>query len=433
MLSYNASGFRNFTEKATHECYTPNAEKGNLGLISFDFGANLLKFLQQNYEATYVRIINSDKENVKKYGVGNAMAMPYNHTILPLSKTKEGIELQIKWGIIDFESRFGRKPKGMWLPECAVNYDVLAALAKNGLEFTILGENQVKESKKSGIYCTETHEGMLILFLFDNDISNKISFYEDSTKNADDFTNAISKSNENLLILASDGEVYGHHHKFQDIFLQHLLSHSAKMNGFEIVFPEMLLNSADYYEVVDIIENTSWSCPHNLDKWKNGCSCTIGDSSWKKGLRESADILDTEITLLLESESVPENSKVLERFIITKIIPSISQVFADEFLRDKSNGQKEVILKFLDAKYYSQLAMTSCGYFFDDLDDLRPINNIRYAVKAVSLVNSACGAKIAGDLEKKIFENLQNSKSWKTGKTALMIYEEIKKNHDSNK
>jgi len=427
MPEYDACGARNFTEKVTQECYSPNADNGNLSLMSFDFGANLLKFLQQYRPETYSKIINADRDNVRAYGAGNAIAMPYNHTILPLSRTREGAELQIKWGILDFEARFGRKPKGMWLPECAVNKETLALLVKNGLEFTILGYNQIRSGNTSGIYRTETKEGILTLFLFDNGISNTLSFCEEATRNADNFMDSIKSGSKKSLMVATDGELYGHHHKFQDMFLNYLLTHSAKNSGFEVAFPEMLLKDKYCYGFTEIIENSSWSCAHNLNRWKRGCSCTEGDFSWKRGLRNAMHSLDEGVTMLLEADGISENSMALEMFILTKIVPDSLSSFTEKHLGSKTSAQRERILKLLDAKYYAQLSMTSCGYFFNDLDEIRPTNNIRYAADAISLVKSACETADMQDLEKKVCENLHESRSARTGRTALDIYGQIKR------
>jgi len=40
--------------------------------------------------------------------------------IMPLANCRDKIT-QVKWGIRDFEYRFGRLPEGMWLPETAVD------------------------------------------------------------------------------------------------------------------------------------------------------------------------------------------------------------------------------------------------------------------------------------------------------------------------
>src|SRR5260370_9410122 len=74
-------------------------------------------------------------------GHGNAIAQSYSHSILPLLPPRDR-ELQIAWGIDDFVFRFGRKPAGMWLPECAADDETLASVAAAGLQFGILASDQ---------------------------------------------------------------------------------------------------------------------------------------------------------------------------------------------------------------------------------------------------------------------------------------------------
>ena len=51
---------------------------------------------------------------------------------------------EVLWGIADFEHRYGRRPKGMWLAETAADTASLEALAEAGIEFTILAPEQIK-------------------------------------------------------------------------------------------------------------------------------------------------------------------------------------------------------------------------------------------------------------------------------------------------
>jgi predicted glycosyl hydrolase (DUF1957 family) len=61
--------------------------------------------------------------------------------IMPLANEHDK-ETQVKWGIYDFEYRFGRKPEGIWLAETAVDDDTLRVCEANGIKFVVLSPYQ---------------------------------------------------------------------------------------------------------------------------------------------------------------------------------------------------------------------------------------------------------------------------------------------------
>ncbi len=127
-----AAPYENFNEKITDECYRPNAKLGNLARISFDLGPTLAAWLEEHHPAVYQAFIDADRENVDRYGVGNALAQAYNHTILPLATTRDK-RTQVRWGLEDFAHRFGHRADGMWLAETAVDQETLSILAEEGV------------------------------------------------------------------------------------------------------------------------------------------------------------------------------------------------------------------------------------------------------------------------------------------------------------
>ncbi len=157
----SAYPFHDWNERIAAECYMPNGtsrildgegnvEKitNNYAHISFNFGPTLLAWLQDKEPATYRSILDADKESQRRFsGHGSAIAQAFNHTILPLSTARDKYS-QILWGIRDFEHRFGRKPEGMWLPETAVDLEVLDIMAKFGIRFTILSPHQAKRTRR---------------------------------------------------------------------------------------------------------------------------------------------------------------------------------------------------------------------------------------------------------------------------------------------
>src|SRR5205823_12275670 len=120
--------------------------------ISFNFGPTLLSWLKGEAPKVYEAILEADRISQERFsGHGSAMAQGYNHMILPLANRRDK-DTQVKWGIRDFESRFGRKPEGMWLPETAVDTETLEVLAENEILFTILAPRQASRKRSRNSY-----------------------------------------------------------------------------------------------------------------------------------------------------------------------------------------------------------------------------------------------------------------------------------------
>ena len=151
----SAAPYHDWNERITAECYAPNGASrivngenqiiriiNNYARISFNFGPTLLSWLEENAPRVYKHILEADRRSRLRFaGHGSAMAQVYNHIIMPLANTRDRMT-QIRWGIADFESRFKRKPEGMWLAETAVDTESLELLAAEGIRFTVLAPSQ---------------------------------------------------------------------------------------------------------------------------------------------------------------------------------------------------------------------------------------------------------------------------------------------------
>ncbi len=224
---FGAAPFENFNEKITDECYRPNAEAGNLALISFDLGPTLAAWLEQRHPDVYQAFIAADREHRARYGVGNALAQAYNHAILPLATSRDK-RVQIRWGLDDFARRFGHRAEGMWLAETAVDQETLSILAEEGVRYTVLAPWQAAEPVTPGEpYLVALPGGRSItVFFYHGALSAAVSFEDDVTSNADVFaaTHLRQQVNEaraergedQLVVIATDGELYGHHKPLRD-------------------------------------------------------------------------------------------------------------------------------------------------------------------------------------------------------------------------
>jgi alpha-amylase/alpha-mannosidase (GH57 family) len=402
-----AAPYSNWNERIHAECYKPNADLGNFAQISFNIGPTLYGWMSAHDEATYRKIIAQDAANISRNGVGNAIAQAYNHTILPLALPHDKIT-QVTWGIADFRFRYGRDPQGMWLPETAVDMETLSILADHGIRFTILAPWQadVENVDVTEPYTVRLPHGRSInVFLYHAELSAGISFNPSLTVNADQFVGsdlvsrfsaAKTQAGEpQLIVIASDGELYGHHQPHRDLFLAHLVDGAGRRGGLTSTYPALWLKEHTVRRSIGIRENTSWSCHHGVSRWQGTCSCTPGDGTWKARLREALERLAREIdNLYLQTLKgyIRDPWGLRDRYIHVMLGEmSMGELVAESAGLRLPEGKVTQIHLLLEAQRERQRMFTSCGWFFPDFDRIEPKNNLAYAAQAVRLSRKATG------------------------------------------
>lgn len=469
-LQDSAYPYHDWNERISAECYAPNTASrlldqegrildivNNYSKISFNFGPTLLNWLKNNDPETYRKIQEADRESQKRFsGHGSALAQPYNHMILPLANRRDK-ETQILWGIRDFEYHFARKPEGMWLPETAVDVETLEILADQGIRFTLLAPHQAGRIRQIGdkawkqvpggridptsAYDCRLPSGKKIVLLFyDAPISRGVAF-EGLLSNGEAFAqrllNAFSQDPgrtwPQLVHIATDGETYGHHHRFGDMALAYAL-HFIESNKLA-----KITNYGEYLEKhpptqeVEILERTSWSCAHGIERWRSNCGCNSGghpgwNQAWRGPLRESLDWLRDSLLPLYEEEGkkiFPDPWTARHAYIqlLQERSPeNLQRVLTAQAGRDLNDTETTQALKLLEIQRHAMLMYTSCGWFFDELSGIETVQVIQYAGRAIQLAQEVFGK----DLEAPFLERLEKAQSNIPGhKNGRTIYEKF--------
>jgi hypothetical protein len=431
-----AAPFDNFNEKITAECYAPNAEMGNFEHISYDLGPTLALWLERAHPEVYTAIIKADQDNFKRYGSGNALAQAYNHTILPLAGARDK-RTQILWGLEDFTHRYGHPAEGMWLAETAVDMETLTILAEAGVRYTVLAPWQAAEP----IDTTEPYRVALpggrsiTVFFYNSPLSGGISFEANVTINADTFATSylpnqlsrekVDRGTDQLIVVATDGELYGHHKPWRDRFLEYLVQQGARAAGFEVISLGRYLATHQPQREVMLNVPSSWSCAHGVARWGKGCECTEGDSSWKPQLRLALDHLSARLDEVFERETARmlyDPWAARDGYLGLHNDWQSRRDFWSRYGKNKGglirkNARRQTE-SLLAAQYFGQCMYTSCGFFFEDLDRIEPKNDIAFARRAISLVWQATGI----DLESDFLVDLALPRSSRTGRSGADLY-----------
>lgn len=426
-----ASPFRNWNERIFHDCYKPNAELGNFSSISLNIGPTLADWISKEHANTWRKIVDQLRLS-RKNEPPNIMAQPFHHTILPLAKRLDKIT-QVRWGIRAFEKHFGEKPVGMWLPEMAVNRETLEVLSDHGIKFTILAPWQAKSSNldtREPYMVKLSQDRTMIAFFYDKDLSTRISFESEVTQNADQFTEKLLldkysstiPENDEIILVASDGELYGHHKPFREKFLSYLMATSLGKYGIEAIYPAKWLEKNSPSKYVKILENTSWSCEHGVQRWRGPCGCSQ-NGEWKAGLRIALDAIADKLDKTFFD--------YCKRWVDDpwEMRHNYDQVFQcqisfEEFIRDQAHCklESEVSKKInllLRSQLHRQEMFASCAWFFDDFERIEPQNAVRYAAQAIWLSDQATG-KDTSDQAAFYFDKVT---SWKTGLRADVVFQ----------
>jgi alpha-amylase/alpha-mannosidase (GH57 family) len=429
-IQESAHPFHDWNERIAYECYKPNTQArildqygrlrdvlNNYEHISFDFGPTLLSWLDRHDPETYQALLDADAVSVKRRsGHGNALAQAYNHMIMPLASSRDRLT-QIIWGIEDFRRRYQRDPEGMWLPETAVDLQSLRIMATHGIKFTILSQNQARRFKLSPKQEWETfHNGAIdpsrpylcrlskklsiAIFFYDGPISRAIAFeklLDNGEELKDRLLNAFSTDDRPQLInIATDGESYGHHHRFGEMALSYALKQLFRRHDVRVTnYGEYLALHPPKAEV-EIIEDSSWSCAHGVGRWSGDCGCSISqkpewNQKWRAPLREALDLLRDRADSLFEEQGRgifkdPWEARNDYIQVLLENRPKIGPFFKKHGLKQLRKEDRIKGLQLLELQRNRMLMYTSCGWFFDDVSGIESLQVLRYAARAIQIV-----------------------------------------------
>lgn len=465
----SAAPFHDWNDRITSECYAPNGASrilnaeneiiriiNNYSRISFNFGPTLLSWLQANTPRVYQAILDADAASRRRFsGHGSAMAQAYNHIILPLANRRDKIT-QVRWGIDDFKSRFNRDPEGMWLPETAVDTESLDIMAEHGLKFVVLAPHQCKRIlpmvaegsapaqfakwtitpgdavNTTRAYNVRLPSGRTIAaFFYDGGRSRAIAF-EGLLNSGEAFYNRLASgfspdSREAQLVhVATDGESYGHHHRYGDMALAWMLQHIEQTEGVHLTnYGEFLEKFPPTWEA-EIEENTSWSCAHGVERWRSNCGCNTHpgwSQQWRAPLRQSLDWLRDSVDAFSHraANSLGFNldrarngyiKVVLERNCSDECnnLPAADDFLAEFIPQARESDSRGAALKLMELQRNALLMFTSCAWFFDEISGIETVQVIAYASRVLQLAAELFGPD-AAQLEEKFVHRLSEARS----------------------
>lgn len=449
----SATPYHDWNERICWECYAPNARArlldgdgriknivSNYSRISFNFGPTLLSWLKDKQPEVHEAIVAADQEAMERFsGHGSALAQAYNHMIMPLANERDK-QTQVIWGIRDFESRFGRKPEGMWLPECAADNASLDVLAQHGIRFTILspfqaarvrrldGKEEWRDVNGGKIdpkvpYMVKLPEGRsIVVFFYDGPISQALAF-EKLLNNGETFAARLmgaidgGRKADQLVHVATDGESYGHHFHYGDMALAYALHQIEQGDKARLtVYGEYLEKHPPEYEV-EIHQPSAWSCSHGVERWRSNCGCNAGhagwNQEWRTPLRQALDELSGPLAEFFEkkgSEYLREPWKARDDYIyviLDRSDETVSEFFSRHQRRELNEADRISALRLLEMQRHAMLMFTSCGWFFDEISGIETVQVIQYAARALQLATEL-GAE---PLEPRFLETLEKAKS----------------------
>jgi hypothetical protein len=413
-----ASPYHDWNARIEAECYRPIAERGTLSRTSFNVGPTLAAWMAAEAPETLRKFIAGDRRPDVP-GHGNAMAMAFHHSILPLASAADR-RTEIRWGMREFLLRFGREAEGMWLPETAVDLPTLRVLAEEGVRYTILAPWQAADPNLDNRrpYRVELGGGRsIVLALYDAGLSGAVSFEPAATADADRFARErvatrlagtpFPDGEPGLVVIATDGELYGHHQAFRDLFLHRLVAPGPGVpdRGFDVAqLASVLLGPPERsHPSTRIAERTSWSCHHGVARWSAECPDAV-DGRWKGPLRGALDRLSGAIDATTESvfarlPGAPDRLAARDAFVDVVVGVEPEGAFAARWLgNDATAADRKAFLDLLDAQRWRLAMYASDGWYWDDPIRPETRQNLRCAARAVRLVDGLAGTRLERSL-----------------------------------
>jgi alpha-amylase/alpha-mannosidase (GH57 family) len=429
----SAAPYHDWNARVTAECYAPNTAArrvdaqgrildvvDNFAALAFDVGPTLMAWLETERPDVYAAILEADRASRVTRGHGNAIAQAYGHAILPLCSRRDKVT-QVRWGLADFRHRFGRAAAGMWLPETAVDRETLEVLAEEGVRFTLLAPGQAASVRGPGggwrpgavaldprraYRCDVGESRELALFFYDGAISHAIAF-DGLLRSGDAMATRVlagfdEAAHAQLVQVATDGETYGHHHRFGEMALAAACARIQASGAATLTNHAAFLAAHPPTTEARVVDGSSWSCAHGVERWRANCGCRAGrhpawTQQWRGPLRETLDWLRDAVDPLYEARAAavlkdPWAARDAYVDVLLDRSPaSVDAFLARHALRPLEAADRLQALRCLELQRHRLLMYTSCGWFFDEISGIETVQVLRYAARVLQLARDLGG------------------------------------------
>ena len=425
----SAAPFANWNLRIADECYLANTKAkilkedgsieryvNNYEFLSYNFGPTLLRWFDDFIPELAQGLVDADAKSIKRFGHGTAMAQVYHHSILPLCDIQDK-RTEVAWGIADFKKRYGRMPEGIWLAETAVDIETLEILAEYGIAFTILAPRQAKAVATIGSdkwtsvdegsldtsrpYLCELPSGKTIsLFFYHGDLAMEVAF-RGALDNGESFAKRIydvslNFAEDSLLHYATDGESYGHHHRYGEMALAYCFQTLDEMEGIEPINYATYLHRFPPTHKIRVHEPSSWSCVHGVGRWSENCGCVIdgrneGRQEWRVHLRNALNALrdsTRDIFLKYCSELIKDPLVFRHKWLNAVLRREEDLLIYENYLAQPTKLGLAEIRFWMEHQKLALMMFTSCGWFFDTASGLEPVQILRYAKRLIEITKT---------------------------------------------
>jgi Predicted ATPase related to phosphate starvation-inducible protein PhoH len=349
--------------------------------------------------------------------------------------------------------------------------DTIVALIKEGIKFTVLSPTQadsfrILSARENGewINCSSGDidttrpyriiprdingkricNGHLDVFFYNAELSIAVSF-EHLLKSGTKFGKKIleaknpDKTGHQLISIGTDGESYGHHEPFGDMCAAWFFEKFCPQNNIiPVNYGWYLEKNPPEFEVQikgAYGEGSSWSCVHGVGRWCRDCGCSTGggenwNQKWRAPLRQVFDkvkktadeVFEREFTSLSDMKCWDVRDKYIDVMLESENHER-KEEFAEAVLRHNATHEDKVnLFSLLEMQKFCLYSYTSCGWFFNDIEGLEPVQNMRYCLRAIEILNKFLPNR--NILESEVLTILSTIKSNEHGKTGTEIWME---------
>lgn len=437
-----AAPFHDWNERITDECYRPlgaarlldgdGTERASINLwgrLSFDLGPTLAVWMDRHAPDVATSIVAGDAAG------GGAIAHPWVHVIAPLTNPWDRVTV-IRWGIDDFRTRFGREPRSMWLPETAVDTATLESLVDAGIAWTLLAPHQIVEVRAGGSTAPAGHHPLrvdlpsgrsIVVVPYDGPLSHGVAFgglLDDGERLAAAVVRAASIDPDDghagdddppLLVVATDAETFGHHHRFGEMALGRAAELWGQDPGVSLTTPQAHLDRYPVTRTGLLAERTSWSCAHGVERWRSDCGCRFvavdgPDQRWRRPLRDVLDALAEASARLIESTAGADLVDPWQaRSAYGRVLASPSDAreraraaFLEEHVA--RGGSPDRAIAWMEAERLRLEAWSSCAWFFDSPERIETQQVLGQARAAARGLDALGGTDVSSWFDRQLAE-----------------------------